>query len=157
VRSATRSSDTAYSSSSGTSMAGPHAVGVAALLWSAVPDLIGQVAASEQYLRETANKSVVGTACGSGANTSPWNTWDNTYGYGRIDALAAIQAALCPADMNYDDQIDVLDISLAATQWNLALGDAGYNPRRDLDFDNAVTVVDIVTVAAQWQTTCTGS
>jgi subtilisin family serine protease len=158
VRSATRSSDTAYGSSSGTSMAGPHAVGVAALLWSAVPDLIGQVPASEQYLRETANKSVVGTtACGNGANTAPWNTWDNIYGYGRIDALAAIQAALCPADINYDDQIDVLDISLLAEQWNLSLGDSGYNPRRDLDFDNTISISDLVDVASQWQTTCSGS
>lgn len=157
VRSATRSSDTSYGNMSGTSMAGPHVVGVAALLWSAVPGLVGQVPATEQYLRETANKSVVGTACGSGANNAPWNTWDNTYGYGRIDALAAIQAAMCPADMNYDDVVDVLDINLAATQWNLTLGDAGYNPRRDLDFDNAITVADILAVSAQWQTTCTGS
>jgi subtilisin family serine protease len=157
VRSATRSGDTTYGSLSGTSMAGPHAVGVAALLWSAVPDLIGQVNASEQYLRETANKSVVGTACGSGANTAPWNTWDNTYGYGRIDALAAIQAALCPADINYDDLIDVVDISLLASQWNLSLGDSGYNPRRDLDFDHTISVSDLVAVASQWQTTCNGS
>ncbi len=157
VRSATRSSDTAYGNSSGTSMAGPHVVGVVALLWSAVPGLVGQVPATEQYLRETANKSVVGTACGSGANNAPWNTWDNTYGYGRIDALAAIQAAMCPADINYDDVINVTDITLLASQWNLSLGEAGYNPRRDLDFDNTITVDDIVAVANQWQTSCTGS
>lgn len=157
VRSATRSSDTAYGNSSGTSMAGPHVVGVVALFWSAVPGLVGQVPATEQYLRETANKSVVGTACGGGANNAPWNTWDNTYGYGRIDALAAIQAALCPADVNYDDAIDVVDIGLMTAQWNLSLGDAGYNPRRDLDFDNTISVSDLVAVANQWQTTCTGS
>jgi subtilisin family serine protease len=157
VRSAIRSGDTSYGNMSGTSMAGPHAVGVVALLWSAVPELVGQVPATEQYLRETANKGVVGTACGSGANTAPWDTWDNTYGYGRIDALAAVQAALCPADINYDDQIDVLDISLVALQWNLSLGDSGYNPRRDLDFDHTISVSDLVAVASQWQTTCSGS
>ncbi|HSN74793.1 MAG TPA: S8 family serine peptidase, partial [Anaerolineae bacterium] len=157
VRSATRGSTTAYGSSSGTSMAGPHVVGVVALLWSAVPELVGQVPATEQYLRETAVKSVVGTACGSGANTAPWNTWDNTYGYGRIDALAAVQAALCPADVNYDDVIDVVDISLLASQWSLSLGDSGYNPRRDLDFDHTISVNDLVAVASQWQTSCTGS
>ncbi len=157
VRSATRSSDTAYGSSSGTSMAGPHVVGVVALLWSAVPELVGQVPATEQYLRETAVKSVVGTACGNGANTAPWNTWDNTYGYGRIDSLAAVQAALCPADINYDDVIDVVDISLLTSQWNLSLGDAAYNPRRDLNFDHTISVNDLVAVAGQWQTSCTGS
>ena len=154
VRSATRSSATAYGTSSGTSMAGPHVVGVAALLWSAVPDLIGQVPATEQYLRETANKSRVGTACGSGPNTAPWNTWDNTYGWGQIDALAAVEAALCPADINYDGLIDVVDISLLASQWNLSLDDAGYNPRRDLDFDHTISVSDLVAVASQWQTSC---
>jgi subtilisin family serine protease len=157
VRSATRSSTTAYGNSSGTSMAGPHVVGVAALLWSAVPELIGQVPATEQYLRETAAKNVVGSACGGGANTAPWNTWDNTYGWGRIDALAAIEAALCPADINYDDVIDVVDISLLASQWNLSLGDAGYNSRRDLNFDNTISVNDLVAVASQWQTSCSGS
>lgn len=157
VRSATRSSDTAYGSSSGTSMAGPHVVGVVALLWSAVPELVGQVPATEQYLRETANKSVVGTACGSGANSAPWNTWDNTYGYGRVDALAAVQAAKCPADIDYDDMVDVVDIGLMAAHWNLNLGDAGYNPRRDLDFDHTISVTDLVAVASQWQTVCPGS
>jgi subtilisin family serine protease len=157
VRSATRSSTTAYGVSSGTSMAGPHVLGAAALLWSAVPELVGQVPATEQYLRETANKSGVGTACGSGKNTNPWNTWDNTYGWGRVDALAAVEAALCPADINYDDQINVVDISLVALHWNLSLGEAGYNPRRDLDFDHTISVNDLVAVASQWQTRCTGN
>lgn len=157
VRSATRSSDTAFTSLSGTSMAGPHVVGVVALLWSAVPGLVGQVPATEQYLRETANKSVVGTACGSGPNSAPWDTWDNTYGWGRIDALAAVQAARCPADINYDDVIDVVDIGLLATQWNQSLGDPGYNARRDLDFDNTITVTDLAVAASQWQTACAGN
>jgi subtilisin family serine protease len=157
VRSATRANDTAYGSSSGTSMAGPHAVGVAALLWSAVPELVGQVPATEQYLRETAAKNLVGASCGGGANAAPWNTWDNAAGYGRVDALAAVQAALCPADINYDDVIDVVDISLLASQWNLSLGDSGYNPRRDLDFDHTISVNDLVAVASQWQTSCSGS
>ena len=74
-----------------------------------------------------------------------------------IDALAAIQAAMCPADVNYDDAINVVDIGLMTAQWNLSLGDAGYNPRRDLDFDNTISVSDLVAVANQWQTTCTGS
>jgi serine protease AprX len=154
VRSATRGNDSSYASWEGTSMAGPHVAGVVALLWSAVPELVGQVPATEQYLRETANKSRVGTACGSGPNTAPWNTWDNTYGWGQIDALAAVQAATCPADINYDGVIDVVDIGLLASQWNLSLGDAGYNPRRDLDFDHTISVTDLVAVASQWQTTC---
>ena len=154
VRSATRGSDSSYANWEGTSMAGPHVAGVVALLWSAVPDMVGQVPATEQYLRETANKSRVGTACGNGPNTAPWNTWDNTFGWGQIDALAAVRAAMCPADINYDRVIDVVDIGLLASQWNVGLGDAGYNARRDLDFDHTISVTDLVAVASQWQTAC---
>ena len=137
-------------------MAGPHVVGVVALLWSAVPNLIGEVPASEQYLRETAVKDVSNTTCGVGSNTAPWNTWDNVYGWGRIDALAAVKAARCPADIDYDQSVDVVDVQLVASLWNLNLGDPGYNARRDLDFDNSITVSDIAAVASQWLAVCPG-
>ncbi|MER2598343.1 MAG: S8 family serine peptidase [Caldilineales bacterium] len=154
VRSAINSSNTAYGTMSGTSMAGPHVVGVAALLWSAVPALVGQVPATEQYLRETALKDVSNTTCGAGSNTAPWNTWDNVYGWGRINALSAVRAARCPADLDYDRSIDVVDIQLMTSQWGLSQGDSSFNPRRDLDFDQTISVQDIVLVAEQWLAAC---
>ncbi len=89
VRSATNGSDGAYETSSGTSMAGPHVVGVVALLWSARPDLVRNIAATKQLLTSTANPRIgnSGTLCG-GASTVP----NNHFGWGLVDALAAYRA-----------------------------------------------------------------
>jgi subtilisin family serine protease len=43
-----------YSKLDGTSMAGPHITGVVALMWSANPDIIGDIDRTEQILIETA-------------------------------------------------------------------------------------------------------
>jgi len=76
-----------YSSSfSGTSMAAPHVAGAVALLWSAVPAITGQVTATEQILNDSA-VHIDSSACGS----SGWP--NNTYGYGRLDAKAALDLA----------------------------------------------------------------
>lgn len=81
-----------YGVASGTSMAGPHIVGVVALMWSANHKLIGNIARTEQILRETAQpapNSAQGIVCGD-PNAVP-----NDYtGYGVVDAYAAVQRAI---------------------------------------------------------------
>lgn len=72
-----------YGSMTGTSMAVPHVVGAVALLWSAYPALRGQIDATEAVLNYSARDLYSGSC---GASTIP----NNTYGYGRLDALAAV-------------------------------------------------------------------
>jgi subtilisin family serine protease len=76
-----------YSSFSGTSMAAPHVAGAAALLWSAAPDLRGDISATRQALNAAA-VPIASSACGS--DSVP----NNTYGHGRLDIYAAVRQAV---------------------------------------------------------------
>ena len=80
-----------YGTHSGTSMAGPHVAGAVALLISADPGLEGDVEAIEDILELTAIPLTSDQTCGGVSGSSIPN---NTYGYGRIDALAAVNYAL---------------------------------------------------------------
>ncbi len=65
-------------------MASPHSAGLVALLWSAKPDLVGDIEATEYAITSTAvcrnDTSCGGEAC-----------YNNVYGWGRIDASLAVQ------------------------------------------------------------------
>ncbi len=78
-----------YASLDGTSMAGPHVAGVVALMWSANPDLIGNIDLTKQIIEETAGYRSAPDLCGADTGTE-----NNVYGYGNIDAFKAVQAAL---------------------------------------------------------------
>lgn len=84
-----------YIKLSGTSMASPHVAGAVALLWSAVPELVRQISETEQILMKSAD-AVLSSECEvGGVARSP----NNTYGHGRLDALAAVNLALNPASL----------------------------------------------------------
>lgn len=74
----------------GTSMAGPHVAGLVALVLSARPDLAGEVDLIEDIIEQTAVNKFDTVNCGGLSGLSLPN---NTYGYGRVNALAAVLKA----------------------------------------------------------------
>ncbi len=95
IRSALR--DGSYGSLSGTSMAGPHVAGLVALLISANPKLAGLINRLEDIIEQTAVRKTTTEGCGLDSPTAVPN---NTFGWGRIDALAAVLEALPPKAEN---------------------------------------------------------
>lgn len=88
VRSVIR--DGEFRNFSGTSMAGPHVAGAVALIISANPALAGEVGLIESILEQSSVTLVTEQECGELSN---YNIPNNTYGYGRIDVLKAVQLA----------------------------------------------------------------
>ncbi|HYK50480.1 MAG TPA: S8 family serine peptidase, partial [Terriglobales bacterium] len=83
TRSSYNTSDDAYASLSGTSMATPHIAGAMALLWCARPDLRHDIAGSRTVVDNAAHV-ISSTQCG---DPGPPN---NVYGWGRVDVSAAV-------------------------------------------------------------------
>jgi subtilisin family serine protease len=76
---------------SGTSGSAPHVTGAVALLWSAAPQLIGQVAATTNVLERTAVPLTSTQDCGGLSGASVPNP---VFGWGRLDVAAAVTASL---------------------------------------------------------------
>jgi serine protease AprX len=148
VRSSTRTSDTSFGNLSGTSMAGPHVAGVVALLWSARPQLVRNIDLTKTILQNTANPAVTVTpeTCGGTPSTQIPN---NSFGYGHIDALAAVNAVPTAAPVTISGQITTPDgqplggvtvrMSGAASRKTITDSDGNYR-FENVDTDNFYTV-----------------
>jgi len=80
-----------FASYNGTSMAGPHVAGLVALIISANPLLAGRVDIIEDIIESTAVAKISEQDCGPFSGSMVPNA---VFGYGRVDALAAVKRAL---------------------------------------------------------------
>lgn len=121
TRSAYRTSDTAYTALSGTSMAGPHVGGAVALLLSAFPSLTGNVDAIESRLTSSAKPIPLTTAtCSSAAGAVP----NNVYGHGRLDVGCAIPAKVSGSTAVCSGSPATLTVNLVGSgPWTLTWSD----------------------------------
>jgi subtilisin family serine protease len=79
------------SSFSGTSASAPHVAGAVALLWSAVPALRGNVAASEEILRASSAPLSAAQDCAPFPGADVPNA---VFGFGRLDVAGAVAVAV---------------------------------------------------------------
>ena len=128
IRSSTR--DGSYQGGwDGTSMAGPHVAGLVALLISGNPGLAGDVDAIETVIEQSAVPLTSSQGCGG---SGPTDVPNNVYGWGRIDALAAIISAV---DFRVDVVPDVVPACIPDT-----VGDTLVSVSRFHGFAESITL-----------------
>jgi hypothetical protein len=72
-------------------MAAPHVVGMVALMWSGANQLVGNTHETMDIIQRTAIAKTTSQTCG---NVSGRALPNNTFGYGMIDAKAAVAQAV---------------------------------------------------------------
>ncbi len=137
-----------YEVLSGTSMAGPHVVGVVALVLSANASLIGDPDAIEPILTGSAIPRTTSETCGGVPGDQIPN---NTYGWGRVDALSAFNADLA---ITQSDSPDPALVGVPVT-YTLTVTNLGVGPSTGVVVSEGLTVTAAVNSATPSQGSCT--
>jgi serine protease len=116
----------------GTSMAAPHVSGVAALL-------VSMGVTGPDAVREAMQNTAI--------DLGPAG-WDQQYGWGLVDAYAALNYYHVAADFNYDGAVDFEDVARIGGYW------LDYDPLADIapdGGDGIVNFLDFAKLAENWQ------
>ena len=128
----------------GTSAATPIVAGVAALLWSADITANPSRADRHEYIRALINNTAVDLGD---------NGRDQYYGYGRIDALAAMQQIYVindPGDTNGDDVVNADDIQAIIDLFGVTEDDAEYDIIVDANRDGVIDELDLFVIGQNY-------
>ncbi len=140
-----------YANFSGTSMAGPHIAGIVALVLSASPGLVDNPDAIEPALTSSAVPRTSAQTCGGVPGSEIPN---NTYGWGRADALAALTATGADVAVSQTASPDPA-IPGASVTYVLTVSNLGPAQASDVHLDEVLSLSVAVDSATPSQGSCT--
>ncbi|HWZ85233.1 MAG TPA: S8 family serine peptidase [Thermoanaerobaculia bacterium] len=140
-----------YESLSGTSMAGPHVAGLVALLLSADAGIVGDPDSIEPIITATAVPRTTTQSCGGVPGSAIPN---NTYGWGRVDALAAVLAASADLSVSQTDSPDPTLPGIPLT-YTLTVSNAGPATANGVALSDTLSLIAVIGSATPSQGTCT--